>query len=50
MHTHIHTRGLGGPVVSALNFQAVIVGSNPTRAETIFRPLIRLAHTRRALS
>ena len=64
--------GLGGLVVSALDFQAGycglnslvgwvaywlahstfkrdIVGSNPARVETIFRPLVHLAHTGRAL-
>ena len=30
-------------------FKRDIVGSNPAWVETIFRPLLRLAHTRRAL-
>ena len=30
-------------MVSALDFHTNIVGSNPARVETIFRPLVRLA-------
>ena len=36
-------------MVSALDFKQDIVGLNPARVEIIFRPLVRLAHTRRAL-
>ena len=45
----LQTYGLGGLVVSAPTFIRDIVGSNPAGVEIIFRPLVRLAHTRRAL-
>ena len=47
-HSVFESGGLGGLVYSALDFQ-VGYHSNPARVETIFRPLVRVDHTRHAL-
>ena len=41
--------GLGGLVVSTLDFQVGYPGFKSAWVKTIFRPLVYLAHTRRAL-